>query len=456
MEPVCAGGSRAILIWINPDAHARDRVWPQLILVKAAVAPGPESGHRPGHTGLLAMNRPALRSLAIAIALAASFSTASAQVQAPAVAPVSVDWNLRLRHEHVDDDAFVHDADAITLRVRAGLRFRIDEHFGALLEGEGIASAGEDYNSVANGRVARPAIGDAEGAELNQAWIGWKGAQVSATLGRQRLLFDNQRWIGNVGWRQNEQTFDALSVDWTIAKAWSARYAWLDRVHRVAGDHARDPLARERDLDTHLLELAWKHGVQSLCGYTWLHEDQDAATASTRTLGLRSLTNFVRDGRGFALTAELARQRDYGNNALDFSHRYWLLEPAYTTHDVTYRAGWEHLGGNGRHALQTPLATLHAFNGWADKFAAGTPAAGLEDRYLGAGGKLRDNRWDWAVAFHDYAADAGNTHYGREWNASLGFPVMKGVRGLVKIARYDADEFARDTTKAWLQFEWTR
>jgi hypothetical protein len=402
------------------------------------------------------MNRPALRNVAIAIVLAVPFSTACAQARAPAATPVSFDWNLRLRHEHVDDDAFAHEANATTLRVRAGLRFRIDEHFSALLEGEGIASAGEDYNSGTNGRAAWPAVGDAEGAELNQAWIGWKGTNVAATLGRQRLLFDNQRWIGNVGWRQNEQTFDALSVDCTIAKAWSARYAWLDRVHRIAGDHARDPLARERNLDTHLLELAWKHGVQSLSGYTWLHEDQDVATASTRTLGLRSLTNFVRDGRGFALSAEIARQRDYAHNTLDFSHRYWLLEPVYSAQGVTYRAGWEHLGGNGRHALQTPLATLHAFNGWADKFAGATPASGLEDRYVGAGGKLRDDRWDWAVALHDYSADAGDAHYGREWNASLGFPVMKGVRGLVKIADYQADAFARDTSKAWLQFEWAR
>lgn len=402
------------------------------------------------------MNRPALRKVAIAIAFAVPFSTACAQVQAPAAAPVSLDWNLRLRHEHVDDDAFVHDADATTLRVRAGLRFRIGEHVSALLEGEGIASGGEDYNSGANGRTAWPAIGDAEGAELNQAWIAWKDARWSATLGRQRLLFDNQRWIGNSGWRQNEQTFDALAVDWKIAKTWSARYAWLDRVHRVNGDHARDRLARERDLDTHLLELAWTRGAQTLSAYAWLHEDQGVASASTRTLGLRSLTNFVRDGRGFALTAEVAQQQDHASNALEFSHRYWLLEPAYAIHGVTYRAGWEHLGGNGRHALQTPLATLHAFNGWADKFAAATPAAGLEDRYLGAGGKLRDNRWEWAVAFHDYAADAGNAHYGREWNASLGFPVAKGVRGLVKLADYQADRFARDTTKAWVQLEWTR
>jgi hypothetical protein len=363
--------------------------------------------------------------------------------------------NLRLLHEHDYDPAYPRDAAATTLRARAGLRFRFDNGFHALVEGEGIAAPGDGYNSGANGRVDRPLVADPEGAEINQAYVGWKGDVFGVIAGRQRLLFDNQRWVGNSGWRQNEQTFDALALDWRIAPGWSARYAWLDRVHRVSGDRALDHRARERDLDTHLAEVGWKHGVQQLAGYAWLHEDQDVATASTQTLGLRSVTDLVRDGNGFGLALEYAQQRDHAGNPLDFSHRYWLVEPAYTVRGTTLRAGWEHLGGDGTHALQTPLATLHAFNGWADKFNA-TPAAGLEDRYVGAGGKFGARRFDWQVAWHDYRSDAGSLHYGREWDASLGFPVTKGVRGLVKLADYRADAFARDTTKAWVQVEWTQ
>ena len=365
---------------------------------------------------------------------------------------IGFEWNLRLRSEHVDDDAFTRNADATTLRVRAGMRFRLGGGFGALVEGEGIATAGEGYNNSANGRSGYPLIADVEGAELNQGWLAWKNERLQATAGRQRLLFDNQRWIGNVGWRQNEQTFDALSIDGTLRPGITARYAWLDRVHRVNGDDAIDPLARERDLDSHLLELAWRRGVHQLAGYAWLHDDQDVATASTATFGIRSTTSTVRDGHGWGLSLELARQHDYADNPLDFSHGYWLVEPSLTRRGVTWRAGWEHLGGNGNHALQTPLATLHAFNGWADKFAT-TPAGGLEDRYVGAGGKLAANRLDWQVAWHDYRADAGG-RYGSEWNASLGFPLGGPLKGLVKLADYRADGFARDTTKAWVQVEW--
>ena len=374
---------------------------------------------------------------------------------------VTVDptWNLRLRHEQVDDGAFSRNANADTLRLRAGLTFTFPDGWSALIEGEGIASAGNHYNSGANGRTLYPAIVDPSGVELNQAWVAWHGVKGSAKLGRQRILLDNQRWIGNVGWRQNEQTFDAVALEYKAVAGITLRYDWLDRVHRVNGDDARDPLARERNLDTHLFNAAWKHGAQQVVGYAYLHRDQDVASASTSTFGLRWTGDRLRDGNGWGWTAEAARQRDAGNNPLHFSHGYWLLEPAYSVRGTSIKAGWEHLGGNGNHALQTPLATLHAFNGWDDKFAV-TPAGGLNDRYLstsGTFGHVRDGRFAWAVAWHDYRADtalAGMGHYGSEWNASLGFPLATRLQALLKIADYRADHFARDTTKVWLQVEW--
>jgi len=388
--------------------------------------------------------------LAIACCTCPMAHAGSADV--PVEPAVKAEWNLRLRYENVNDDAFIPDADATTLRLRAGLRFRLGAGWSALVEGEGTASAGDAYNSGANGHTQYPVIADAEGAELNQAWVDWKGTRARVTFGRQRLQFDNQRWIGNSGWRQNEQTFDAAAFEATLRPGLTTRYAWLDRVHRVNGDKARDPLARERDLDTHLFDLAWKHGVQQVVGYAYLHDDQDNASASTATWGLRAVTDTVREGRGWGLALELAEQREHADNPLSFSHRYWLLEPSLTRAGVTWRAGWEHLGGDGGHALQTPLATLHVFNGWADKFNT-TPASGLEDRYLSAGGKFSDGNYDWVLAWHDYAADSGSD-FGSEWNASFGFPVYGPVRGLLKLADYRADGFARDTTKAWLQLEW--
>ncbi len=373
--------------------------------------------------------------------------------------PLTVEWDLRLRHEHVDDEAFADTADAATARLRLGLRGRFGEHWRALLEGEGLANAGDNYNSGTNGRTTAPAVIDPEAAELNQAWVAWTSPTVTATLGRQRLLFDNQRfdnqrWIGNVGWRQNEQTFDALSLEVHPTDAWTLRYAWLDKVHRVASDEARDPLARERALSTHLLSGAWTHGRQQWTGYAWLHDDRDVATASTATWGARWTGTLERAPLTWGWTLEYARQRDHADNPLSFSHAYWRVEPSLQASGVTWKLGHEHLGGDGRHALQTPLATLHAFNGWADKFLV-TPARGLDDRYLAVSGQWRTLAW--AAAWHDYRPDTsggGVDRYGREWNLSLSRPLSKQWTGLLKAADYRADDFARDTRKLWVQLEW--
>ena len=389
----------------------------------------------------------------IALLCASPVAAETGATPPPMLKTWQFEWNARLRQESVVDDAFASQASATTLRLRAGMRLDLANGFNALLEAEGIADAGDGYNSGANGRTTRPAVIDPEGAEWNQAFLGWHGRTLSATLGRQRLQFDNQRWIGNSGWRQNEQTFDALATDWHITPTLLLRAGWLERVHRVNGDEALDPLARERRLSTQVFNLGWTHDTQQLVGYAYLHDDRDVATASTATSGVRWTGSALHDGEGFGWTLEAARQRAYAGNPLSFSHAYWLAEPTFAAHGVTYRLGWEHLGGDGAHALQTPLATLHAFNGWADKFTV-TPSGGLEDRYVGAGGMLADDkRRTWMLAWHDFRADTGG-RYGSEWDLSLGFPVHGAVTGLVKLADYHSDGFARDTQKLWLQLEW--
>ncbi len=369
-------------------------------------------------------------------------------------------WHLRLRHEQVNDDAFVSSARADTVRLRAGLRFAFDAGWSAYIEGEGIAGAGNDYNSGANGRTQYPAIFDPDGAEFNQAWLGWQGKAFGAIAGRQRIALDNQRWVGDVGWRQNQQTFDAMTSEWKAGDALTIRYDWLASVQRVNGNKARDPFARERDLDTHLFNAGYKFATQQLTGYAYLNRDQDVAAASSATYGVRWTGDLVTDGNGWSWAAEGARQYDYGNNPQNFAHTYWLLEPAFSWRGMTVKAGWEHLAGNGQHALQTPLATLHAFNGWADKFVV-TPTGGLEDRYLSVGGKfgqIRDGRFAWSVVYHDFRADkavGGLDDYGREWDASLGFPLAPRLQVLLKLADYRSDGYARDTRKIWLQLEWS-
>jgi hypothetical protein len=369
------------------------------------------------------------------------------------------DWtaNLRYRHERVDDAAFARDAEADTLRLRLGWSHAFAHGLSAGAELDAVAGLGDRYNSGANGRSAYPSVPDARAFELNQAWLRWRGDKGGAVLGRQRLLFDNQRFIGNSGWRQNEQTFDAVALDFAAHEGVVLRYAWLGRVHRVAGDNARDPLARERRLDAHLANAAWTGAAGTLVGYGYWLDDRDVATASTRTLGLRWTGQRPLGAASVAWSLEAANQADHAGNPRDTDENYFLVEPALTARGLTWKLGWEQLGGSGLTAFQTPLASLHAFNGWADKFSV-TPADGLDDRYAAVSGKLGRGRLQdklaWTVAWHDFDADRGGADYGREWDASLAFPLPHGLSGLVKFADYRSHGYARDTRKLWLQLEW--
>ena len=378
----------------------------------------------------------------------------------PAPAAEAGSWMaaLRYRHEQVDDEAFARDASADTARLRLGWTQALVPGLTAVVEGESVAELSDRFNSTANGRSTYPIVADPRAIELNRLQLEWRDAHYGVTVGRQRVALDNQRFVGNVGWRQNEQTFDALALEWRPQDSLVLRYHWLDRVHRVNGDEARDPLARERRLDAHLLNGAWTVSGGALVAYAYLVADRDVTAASTRTLGLRWSGKLTGRPLQFGWSVEAARQQDYDANPAHFGHAYALAESSLHWGGVDWKLGFERLGGNGHHAFQTPLATLHAFNGWADKFLV-TPPQGLEDRYVGASGKLGRGAWtdrlSWAWVWHDFRAARGGDDYGDEWNASLGTSFGRGWSGLVKFADYRSDGFARDTQKLWLQLEWT-
>ena len=117
--------------------------------------------------------------------------------------------------------------------------------------------------------------------------------------------------------------------------------------------------------------------------------------------------------------------------------------------------------------MQTPLATVHAFNGWADKFSLGpggsfTPPGGLKDTSVTLAVKGLIGPSKLVVAYHDFEADevvsagpfAGNDDYGSEWNVLFAKPFGKNWLGLVKYARDDNDELGGplgfDTQKFWV------
>lgn len=366
--------------------------------------------------------------------------------------------DIRYRLELVDQDGLPEDATASTLRVKGGVRTSEWNGLSALVEGEAILRVGPaDYNDTVNGRSAYPVVADPSDALLNQALVKWRGlGGVSLTAGRQVVNLDNQRWVGSVGWRQNDQTLDAVRASIEPAPGTSIEYLHAWRVNRVFGPDS--PQGIWHDNDIHAVRGAFgisPLGTVSIYGY--FLDIPDAPQASSQTLGVR-LTGKQSLGSNASLlySAEYARQRDHGANPQDFALDYLLAEPGLALGDLTLKAGYERLEGDGSAALQTPLATLHAFNGWADKFLT-TPADGLRDLYLDAAYKFSGGSavkgLSLRLVYHDFNSTRAGYDYGTEWNAMAGYPVSKRITLLAKFARYEASSFATDTTKTWLSLE---
>jgi hypothetical protein len=155
-----------------------------------------------------------------------------------AFAQGKVSLNVRARYEGVEQTG-LKDADALTLRTRLGFTTAALNGLKASVEFENITSPDGDRYSQAGlnpGGAGRAVVADPEGSEVNQAWLAYTSGKTTATLGRQRLALDNFRFVGDVGWRQNAQTFDGFVVqDKTLDKT-TLTYGYLSRINRIFGD----------------------------------------------------------------------------------------------------------------------------------------------------------------------------------------------------------------------------
>lgn len=361
---------------------------------------------------------------------------------------------FRYRLEYVDQESFNDEAYASTLRTRLGLDSGNWNGLSATLEFDNVTVLGDDdaYNSTTNGVTDRPIVADPEYTEVNQAFVQFKHGGFTGVLGRQRITLDNQRFIGNVGWRQNEQTYDALTLKTTALAKTTLHYSFVSNVNRITGpDEGTQPANYHGAV--HALNGRLDIGaLGALTAFGYLLDLENAPALSSSTYGVQwTGKSKLSESTTVNWAATYATQSDYADNPNDFDADYYFVEAGATRGSFGLKAGYEVLGGDDErnHAFQTPLATLHAFQGWADKFPT-TPAAGIEDFYVGGNVTLGAVKLD--LTWHDFAADATNASYGNEWNASASWKVGKNYELLLKLADYSADEFATDTTKAWLQF----
>lgn len=360
--------------------------------------------------------------------------------------------NARLRYEYAEVGA-LEDAHAFTLRTRFGYTTGDYHGLKGMVEAENITDFGSDRNYSVPGLPAngKSPVADPSGTEINQYWLSYTRFDTTIKGPRQRIVLDNVRFVGDVGWRQNQQTFDGVSIVNKSLENTTLTYAYLYQINRIFGSGP----GGEWDSNSHIFNGTWAGSpYANLTGYAYLLDFEDSSPVnSTDTFGAYVTGKAkVNDDVTLGYRGEFAWQTDAHDSPLDYSAPYYHVNVTGDLYQkVNVGLGYEVLGSDNGQGFRTPLATLHAFNGWADSFL-NTPGNGLQDIYASIGGTLPGGVKATFVA-HKFDSVKQSVDYGREFDFVLSKGFYTHWSAMLKFAHHDADGGLPDAQRLWAQVE---
>lgn len=397
---------------------------------------------------------------AAVLAVGGAFCAQSAKAEEFSIKPVV---EARLRYEHVEQQGIADQADAVTVRVRGGAQATTGRFTATVVAQGNLAIDGHYYDGL-NGAATRPLVADPQNVGLYIGQLQYKAKGFTLTAGRQKIVLDDERFVGNVGFRNNAQTFDAVRAEITPIKSvkLDVTYAWDVRTIWGSDGHG----ARQQGISGNnvLGNLSWTTPLGTLTGFAYLVDQNEAPVQgfrlSSQTYGGRFAgTHAFSKAVKLAYQASYAHQSDWRRNPNSYSADYYLADGTLDVKGWKLNAGYEVLGadqGVAFTSFQTPLGTNFKFQGWADKFLT-TPANGVRDLYFGGGYGAKKFGPLTAITlqgtWHRFNSDRLDQHYGDEVDL-LAQAKLKKTTMAVRYAHYEAHALATDTDKVWLQLDW--
>ena len=367
-----------------------------------------------------------------------------------------VSFSARLRYESVEQDNALEDADALTLRTTLGYKTADFYGVSGFIEFEDVSDLGsDDHNSTTNGNGSYSVIADPKGTEINQSYLSYKFGANKIRYGRQEIFYRKtpfHRFVGNVLWRQNHQSYNGLRFTSEALSNTKLEYSYIDEVHTIFGEDRTAGIIVDGDIDVrgHLLSAQYSGlSFGTLSGYTHLLDYKDAPTLSNKIIGLRlNGGKKINDDSNLIYTVEFAQQDGY-KDGTTAEHGYTLLEVGGKYKGWLTKLSYEMQEGDGTSSFKTRLGTNHAYQGWADQFLS-TPNEGLEDLYITVVGKVLGGKT--IIAYHDFKTDEGSIDAGNELNLLFTKKIAGHYTVGLKYADYSAGDLAGkvDTQKSWL------
>lgn len=350
---------------------------------------------------------------------------------------LDVEPSARYRFQQIDDEAR-GDATANTLKLRLTAQWQANENWQSFAQADLVhAFREEEYNSVTVTRATSP-IPESTGAELNQVWFKYvSDYDWSAVVGRQMLGFDNERHVSSVEFWQNDQTFDALTINYNDSTYWNISYAYLTKAHRIFGDDARLQLSQDdirfdsgierpflelgnHDHNSHLLNVNYApNRYVGITAYAYMLENDTANQLSSNTFGVRVDGEVKPSDIKYGYTAELANQSTIDDSPWDYSDYYVFVEMSaqYKSHQIA--VSHERLSEDNGFAFTTSLGNNHKFLGWADVFNGYLNADGIRNTYITYRGRKAKLRW--RLVAHHFESDTTGKTAGHEIDFELGY-----------------------------------
>ena len=323
-----------------------------------------------------------------------------------------------------------------------------------------------NYNSTNNGKTDYDVIKDPNFAMLSEASIDYTVDKTALHVGRSQINLDNQRFIGTVGWRQVERSYDTVYAANSSVKNLNLLAAYVYGFQGVGAS----PTTNSNSV---LLHAKYKVMDElSITAYDYMLA-VGAQGVDSDTYGV-ALTGKVNVGAKLSYRAEYAVQKDptmeLGPTNLTADADYYNLDLGANISGILAGVNYEVLSGtdgtDGKTTFNPALGTNHKFNGWADVFyVANKPVGGLKDANVRLGYKAKGFGKVLAV-YHDFTADkdmASATGVTDDLGSEIdvvyvnAIPGVKNLKGLVKYASYskgDATGYTNDKTVGWVQLDY--
>ncbi len=372
-------------------------------------------------------------------------TTLTVSLAAPSLWAAELKWggSIRLRAEQASDGVLGVGKDQkgswITQMSRLQVEGSSKEGLSLFLQIQDSRTwGGEDHAFPPPSVTDTGTDASANGLDMHQAYVkidDFLAPKGHAQIGRQEIIFDDARLVGNIGWIQNPQTFDAFR--WTYQREnfnadVVAAQVIANDTHPTMVNVTSDSTADTNDGAFYALHTSFKiaQGVINPFLYQVQKPLRLKPGGTVSFDHLQTIGAYIKQQFGaFGLIFQGGNQTGQVTAAKKHKANFYSLELKAKLSGLGFSLGQDQYsgdkvkGGGESNTFNALYATNHAYFGFMDKFLF-TPSTGINDSYVKlsapiAGAKL-------ALNYHNFATASGsydpNQSMGSEADLTLKIP----------------------------------